>query len=200
MATKRIVKHLKKYAYTNQPLRLNIATIILTVLCSFLIVVATFTQFDFNHFILPWDFMSYLGQNFHDPTVMGHFLKHYRYIPQIPVIMFIAALLGRKFGITSVIIYILTGLFLAPVFALGGSLEYIFEYGFGYILGYIPAVFFAGSILKSGLNYRNMAQSSIVGVLTIHLCGICYMLFLATIQKESVQTMLGWIVAQSGTK
>src|SRR5574344_1911633 len=191
MATKRIVKHLKKYAYTNQPLRLNIATIILTVLCSFLIVVATFTQFDFNHFILPWDFMSYLGQNFHDPTVLHHFLKHYRYLPQIPVIMFIAALLGRRFGISSILIYILTGLFVAPVFALGGGIQYIFEFGFGYILGYIPAMFFAGSILKSGLTFRNMAQSTLVGVITIHLCGIIYMLFIATLPRESFTTMWG---------
>lgn len=200
MTTKRLAKHLKKYAYTNQPLRWNLCTMILTGLCTFLIVVATFTQFDFNHFILPWDFMSYFGQNFHNPAIMGHFLKHYRYIPQIPVIMFIAALLDRKFGIISVLLYILTGLFVAPVFALGGGIEYVLEYGFGYILGYIPAMFFAGSILKSGLTFRNMAQSTIVGVLTIHLCGIIYMLFIGAFHRDSFTTIWGWIVAQSGTK
>ena len=71
---------------------------------------------------------------------------------------------------------------------------------FGYILGYIPAVFFAGSILKSGLSYRNMAQGAIVGVLTIHICGVFYMLFLAALHRESALTMWGWVVAQSGTK
>jgi biotin transport system substrate-specific component len=199
--TKRLVKNFKKkYSYSNQPLKINLATIILTGLCTFLIVIATFTQFDFYHFIIPLDFLNYIGSNFHNPAVMAHFLKHYRYIPQIPIIMYIAALLGRKFGITATVLYILAGLFLAPVFALGGGLEYVFEYGFGYILGYIPAVFFAGSILKSGLNYKNMAKSTLIGVLTIHLCGICYMLFIALLNKEHIFTVWGWIVAQSGTK
>lgn len=198
--TKRIEKQLKKFKYENQPLRLNLGVLILIGICSFLIVIATFTQFDFNHFIIPADAFSYSGQNFKNPAIMAHFLKHYRYIPQIPIIMFIAAFLGRRFGITSVLLYIIVGLFFAPVFALGGGLEYIFQYSFGYILAYIPAVFFAGSILKSGLTYINMAQASLVGIFTIHIVGILYMLFLATLQRENSALILGWISAQSGTK
>lgn len=198
--TKRITKQLNKFKYQNQPLRFNLGVLVLTGICSFLIVIATFTQFDFSHFIIPFDAFSYINQNFKDPAVLAHFLKHYRYIPQIPAIMFISALLGRRFGITAVLGYILVGLFLAPVFALGGGIEYVFQYGFGYILAYIPAVFFSGSILKSGLTYRNMAQSTFVGVLTIHIFGILYMLFMATLQKENSALILGWISAQSGVK
>ena len=198
--TKRIEKQLNKFQYQNQPLRLNLGVLILTGICSFLIVIATFTQFDFNHLILPFDAFSYIDADFKNHAVVAHFIKHYRYIPQIPAIMFIAALLGRKFGIASVLIYILVGLFLAPVFALGGGIDYVFQYGFGYILAYIPAVFFAGSILKSGLTYRNMAQATLVGVLTIHLFGILYMLFIATLQRENSSLIIGWISAQSGVK
>ena len=198
--TKRIEKQLNKFRYQNQPLKLNLGVLVLTGICAFLIVIATFTQFDFNHFIIPFDAFSYFGADFKNPEVMAHFLKHYRYIPQVPVIMFIVALLGRRFGIASVLIYILVGLFLAPVFALGGGLEYVFQYGFGYILAYIPAVFFAGSILRSGLTYRNMAQATLVGVITIHIFGILYMLFMATLQREDSALMLGWITAQSGVK
>lgn len=198
--TKRIEKQLNKFRYQNQPLNLNIATLVLMGICSFLIVIATFTQFDFYHIILPLDSFSYFGQNFKDPAVYTHFLKHYRYIPQIPTIMFIIALLGRRFGIASISIYIIVGLFFAPVFALGGGISYVFEYGFGYILAYIPAAFFAGSILKSGLSYRNMTQATFVGVLTIHIIGILYMLFIATIQRENSALILGWITAQSGSK
>ena len=198
--TKRIEKQLNNFKYQNQPLRLTLGALVLTGLCSFLIVIATFTQFDFNHYILPFDFLSYLDADFKNPAVLTHFIKHYRYIPQIPAIMFIVALLGRRFGITSVLIYILVGLFLAPVFALGGGLTYVFQYGFGYIIAYIPAVFFAGSILRSGLTYRNIAQATLVGVLTIHIVGILYMLFIATLQKESSSMIFGWIAAQSGAK
>lgn len=198
--TKRIEKQLNKFKYQNQPLGFNIGVLVLTGICSFLIVIATFTQFDFHHFIIPFDFMSYIGTNFKDPAVAAHFIKHYRYIPQVPVIMFIAALLGRRYGIASVSIYILVGLFFAPVFALGGGLDYVFQYGFGYIIAYVPAVFFAGSILKSGLTYRNMAQATLVGVITIHLVGILYMMFMATLQRESFTSILGWISLQSGAK
>lgn len=198
--TKRIEKQLKKFKYENQPLRLNLGVLVLIGICSFLIVIATFTQFSFDHFIIPLDAFSYIGANFKNPIIMAHFLKHCRYIPQIPTVMFIAALLGRRFGIISVLIYIIIGLFVAPVFALGGGLEYIFQYSFGYILAYIPAVFFAGSILKSGLNYRNMVQATFVGVLTIHIVGILYMLFIAALQKENYALILGWISAQSGLK
>lgn len=198
--TKRIEKQLNKFKYENQQLRLNLGVLVLIGLCAFLIVIATFTQFDFNHFIIPFDAFSYLGTDFKDPTVMAHFMKHYRYIPQIPAIMFVVALLGRRFAIASVLIYIFIGLFLAPVFALGGGIEYVFQFGFGYILAYIPAVFFAGSILRSGLTYRNMAQSTLVGVLTIHIIGVLYMLFIATLQGKNLALILGWISAQSGTK
>lgn len=198
--TKRIKKQLNKFKYENQPLRLNLGVLVLIGLCTFLIVIATFTQFDFNHFIIPMDAFSYFGADFKNPSVMEHFIKHYRYIPQLPAIMFIVALLGRRFGIASVLIYILVGLFLAPVFALGGGLEYVFQYGFGYILAYIPAIFFAGSILKSGLSYRNMAQATFVGILTVHIVGILYFLFIATLHRENGSFILGWIAAQSGSK
>lgn len=197
---KRLEPQINNFRYSNQSLRLTLGTLVLVGLCSFFIVIATFTQFDFNHYILPLDAFSYIDANFKNPNVLAHFIKHYRYIPQVPMIMFIAALLGRRFGIASVSIYILVGLFLAPVFAIGGGLGYVFEYGFGYILAYIPAVFFAGSIVKSGLTYRNMAQATLVGVLTIHIIGILYMLFMATLQRENTSLILGWISAQSGVK
>lgn len=198
--TKRIRSQLNKFKYDNQPLRFNLGVLVLTCLCSFLIVMATFTQFDFNHYILPLDSLSYIGADFKNPSVMAHFIKHYRYIPQIPAIMFIVAFLDRKYGIVSVLLYIIVGLFFAPVFALGGGIDYVFQYGFGYILAYIPAVFFAGSILRNGLTFINIAQSTLVGVLTIHLIGVLYMLFMAALQKENSALILGWITAQSGTK
>lgn len=198
--TKRIEAQLNKFRYQNQPLKLNLSVLVLIGICSFLIVIATFTQFDFNHYVIPLDAFSYIGANFKDPSIASHFIKHYRYIPQIPAILFIVTLLGRKFGMASVIIYIAVGLFLAPVFALGGGLDYVFQYGFGYILAYIPAVFFAGSILRSGLTYINMLQAAVVGTLIIHIFGIFYMLFVATLQRESLAMMAGWIAAQSGVK
>lgn len=198
--TKRLQPQLKKFKYENQPLRFNLGVLVLTGLCSFLIVIATFTQFSFHHFIIPLDAFSYIGADFKNPAVAAHFVKYCRYIPQIPVIMFIIAFLGRKFGIASILLYIIVGLFFAPVFALGGGIKYVLQYSFGYILAYIPAAFFAGSILRNGLSYLNMAQASLVGVLTIHLIGIFYMLFISVLHRDNFSLILGWIYAQSFSK
>lgn len=178
----------------NQEMRLTFGSLLLTVFCAFLLVFATFWQPEIVHYVLP--FKIFTGK----ALVPGDFIHHYQYIPQVPAVMFIAALLGRKFGIASIILYIFAGLFIIPVFALGGSWKYVFEYGFGYILAFIPAAFFAGSILKSGFSYRNIAHAVLVGVLTIHVIGIFYMLFISALRHEGAAFISSWIVNQSGIK
>lgn len=162
--------------------------------CVVLIIWSTFVQVNITHFIIPKGLFS--GDN----LTYKDFLYTYTIIPQIPIVMFVGALMGRKYGVTSVVLYILLGLFAIPVFAVGGGLKYIFEYGFGYILAYIPAVFFAGSILKSGFSNRNIIHAALVGVLTIHIIGVLYMLFIAGLRHEGLTFMTSWIVYQSGIK
>lgn len=171
-------------------IRLSLGSILLMLFCTFLIILATFVQLDISHIIIP------KGEN----LTIQDYVYTYKIIPQVPVIMFIGAFLGRKFGIASIFLYIMLGLFVIPVFALGGGPSYVLQYGFGYILAYIPAVFFAGTILKSGFSNRNIFHAVLVGVLTIHLIGTLYMLFLAGIHHEGWEFMKGWICAQSGIK
>ena len=193
-----IVKKENVFKYNGEPARMTLGTVILTCLCVFLLIIATFTQFSFTHFIIPADFMNYLSSDSVD--VKHHFFKYYRYIPQIPVILFIAGLLGKVFGVIAVLCYIGIGLFVYPVFALGGGPSYVFEYNFGYILAYIPAVFFSASILKNGFSLKNVLQASLVAVLTIHLIGILYTLFIGAISQTANTLLIGWIIAQSGMK
>ena len=176
-------------------IRLSLGSIMLMVFGAFVLTMATFIKFNLTHYILPLDIFD--ESVIHKPA---DFLKTVTIIPQIPVVMFIGALLGRKYGITSILMYILAGLFLVPVFALGGGPGYIFEYGFGYIIGYIPGIFFAGTILKNGFTYKNIAKGMFVGVLTIHIIGVLYMLFLAGLKHEGNEFIKGWIMAQSGLK
>lgn len=175
-------------------IRFSFCSLILILFCTFLVVVSTFLQLNISHLILPFKAFGNGNLTIHD------FVYTYKFIPQIPVIMFLAAFLGRKYGITSVLLYIIAGLFFVPIFALGGGLKYVFEYGFGYILAYIPAIFFAASILKSGYSNRNMIHATIVGVLTIHIIGVLYMLIIALLRHEGWMFMESWIVAQSGIK
>ena len=175
-------------------MEITFGVLLLIICCTFLIILSTFVQLDIIHFILPMEIFKGVKLNYSD------FLYTYKIIPQIPVVMFVGAFLGRKYGITCIILYILLGLFVMPVFALGGGPHYVLEYGFGYILAYIPAVFFMSSILKSGFSNRNIIHSILVGVLTIHIIGILYMLFIAGLMHEGREFVIGWICAQSGAK
>ena len=185
------IKVIKKQV---EGIRLSFGSLLLMLCCTFLLVLSTFVQLDITHFIIPKGLFSGAELKFSD------FVYTYKLIPQVPVAMFVGAFLGRKYGIASILLYILIGLFIIPVFALGGGPKYIFEYGFGYILAYIPAVFFAGLILKSGFTNRNMLHAVLVGVLTVHFIGILYMLFIAGLKHEGASFMWGWICAQSGIK
>ena len=108
-------------------IRLTFGSLLLVLCCTFLIILATFVQFNVSHFILP------LGLFKGEPLVLSDYIHTYRLIPQVPIIMFVGAFLGRRYGIASILLYILLGLFIIPVFALGGGPKYIFEYSFGYI-------------------------------------------------------------------
>jgi hypothetical protein len=115
---KRLKEELDAFNAENKKLKITLGTLVVMAWCVFLIIIATFTQFDFYHYV--WDSTG---------TETGPLLKirHCMYIPQIPVIFFIAALIGKRFGITAVFIYILMGLLFFPVFALGGGCNTFFS-------------------------------------------------------------------------
>ena len=109
--SKRISKQLNSFKYKGEPIKITLGTLILTVLCVLLLIVATFTQLTLSHLYLPLDWMNYIGQNLSDSEILEHFTKTYRYIPQIPTVFFIIALLGRKFGILTILLYIVLVMF-----------------------------------------------------------------------------------------
>ena len=175
MNTKRLKEELDAFNAENKKLKITLGTLVVMCWCVFLIVIATFTQLDFSYYFpATW--------NPYDPAFLK--LKHCVYIPQVPVIFFIAALIGKRFGITAVTVYILLGLTLFPIFALGGGIKYIFQYNFGYILAYIPAVFIVSFSLKDKFNYATIAKADLLGVLTIHIIGVFYLILMAIIHQD----------------
>ena len=191
MNTKRLKEELGAFNAENKKLKITLGTLVVMCWCVFLIVIATFTQLDFSYYFpATW--------NPYDPAFLK--LKHCVYIPQVPVIFFIAALIGKRFGITAVTVYILLGLTLFPIFALGGGIKYIFQYNFGYILAYIPAVFIVSFSLKDKFNYATIAKADLLGVLTIHIIGVFYLILMAIIHQDLFSNVVSWISMQSGTK
>ena len=90
-------------------IRLTFGSILLVLCCAFLLVLSTFVQLNVTHFIIPKGLFS--GANLQ----ISDFLHTYRLIPQIPVVMFVGAFLGKKYGIACILLYILTGLFIMPI-------------------------------------------------------------------------------------
>lgn len=197
--SKRVEKQINSFKYKGEPIKITFGTLILTGLCVLLIIIATFTQITLKHPYFPLNTFTFLAGNVTDTEILHHFIKSYKYIPQIPVVFFIVALLGRKFGILSILLYIILGLFF-PIFALGGGISYLFEYGFGYILAFIPAIFFAGTLLKGKTDFLRVFLISLIGVLTIHILGILYMFFIATLRHAPMDLVTGWIMSQSGVQ
>lgn len=197
--SKRVARELNSFKYKGEPIRITLGTLIMTLLCVILLIVATFSQITVHHPYIPSDAWYFLSQDHTEFEILKHFIKKYDYIPQIPMIFFIVALMGRKFGITAIILYIILGMFF-PIFALGGGISYLFEYGFGYILAYLPAVFFAGTLLKGKTDYLRIPVISLVGVFTIHILGILYMLFISTLRHAPWELVTSWISSQSGVQ
>ena len=197
--SKRVAKQINSFKYKGEPIKITLGTLILTCLCVLFIIIATFTQVTIKHPYFPIDTFSFLSQDVSEHEILHHFIKSYKYIPQIPIVFFIVALLGRKFGILSITMYIILGLFF-PIFALGGGISYLFEYGFGYILAFIPAVFFAGTLLKGKTDFLRIFLISIIGVITIHVLGILYMFFIATLRHAPMDLVMSWIISQSGVQ
>ena len=195
--TKRISKQLNSFKYKGEPIKVTLGTLLLTCLSILLLIMATFTQVTLTHPYLPLDTLSFLSQDPSDLEIAHHFTKTYRYIPQIPIVFFIVALLGRKFGILAILSYIVLGMFF-PIFALGGGVSYLFEYGFGYILAFIPAIFFSGTLLKVKTDFLRIVLLSVLGVVAIHILGVLYMLFIATLRHAPMDLIYSWISSQSG--
>lgn len=192
--SKRISKQLNSFKYKGEPIKITFGTLLLTMLCIMFLVIATFTQITLTHPSI--DVLKYLFHEIDYETAQTT-LKTYRYIPQIPTVFFIIALLGRKFGILAICGYIIIGMFF-PIFALGGGVSYLFEYGFGYILAFIPAIFFSGTLLKVKTDFLRIVLLSFLGVAAIHILGILYMLFIATLRHAPMDLISSWIASQSG--
>lgn len=187
MMNKRLKAGIKKFHKENTKIRFCIGTLALMFFCLVLLVIATFTQIKIN-FNIPTE------------AGLGSYLK-FEYIPQIPVVIFIATLLGECWGLLTILIYIFLGLTsLFPVFALGGGLSYVFQYNFGYIFAYIPAVIMTAQELKKNKGIWTMLLAVLYGVVVVHVIGIIYMSIIALFRHDSIQFIGNWVYYQSLSK
>lgn len=189
-----LIPKMKRIEKKKKKIKVPLINILVILFCTLLITGATFVNIDLRHYILPSTLFS------SEKLLYDDFIYSFNIIPQIPIVMLICSMLGKRMAVTSVMLYILAGLFILPIFALGGGIKYVLHYSFGYIFSYIPAVIIAGNLLKKSYSFKNMILATIFGVLTIHIGGILYMIFIALLKHDGWAFISGWISAQSGLK
>jgi biotin transport system substrate-specific component len=115
----------------------------------------------------------------------------------VPIVMqnmfvFLAGLLlGSRWGLASVTVYLLTGACGLPVFAggLGGIGRIVGPTG-GYLIGYLPAVFVIGCISGKGaarIGYDVLAM--ICGTAILYACGVAWLKILTSMTWSKTLTL-----------
>ncbi len=190
---KKVKKYLRYLDFQNNYPRFTLGTLIVILCCSFLIIAATFTLFLPGYVLIPEKLVTDPASFFSSSPSFKQFSSYFSYIPQVPVVLFIGALLGPRFGVMSVLIYILAGLLGYPVFSMGGGWHYALNPSFGYIIGFIFGAYFIGKRLENNISNISIFLSSLFGVFIIHAIGICFLMISLFFNKEQAPSILSYI-------
>ena len=107
---------------------------------------------------------------------------------QVSTIIFLTILFGDKVIINSIIIYIIMGLFILPVFYDGGSLGYLITPNFGYILGLFPLVKIINNLNnKKRIDILTFIKYGTLSIIIMNLIGISYLTILLIFFNEPSQ-------------
>tara|TARA_B100000029_G_scaffold206246_1_gene204050 strand:+ start:911 stop:1513 length:603 start_codon:yes stop_codon:yes gene_type:complete len=97
---------------------------------------------------------------------------------QVPSLFLAALVCGPKAAVMASIAYLTVGLFHLPIFHGGGSLNYLSNPSFGYLISFIPAAWISGRLAekKNMNNLISLTFCSIVGVIVLQTFGSLYLI------------------------
>ena len=114
---------------------------------------------------------------------------------QIGGVLLVGCLGGKNAGALSQIAYLVMGLTLLPVFTDGGGIGYVKLSQFGYLLGFIPGAWVCGFLaFQARPKLETLAFSCISGLLTVHICGISYLIINHILQLQITGNETLWQV------
>jgi len=94
---------------------------------------------------------------------------------QIPTIILLTLIFHKKVVFRAFSIYIILGLFIAPVFHQGGSIGYLLTPNFGYLLGLYPLIKIIDNLnTRNKINVGNFLRNGFIAIGAMHLTGILY--------------------------
>ena len=93
---------------------------------------------------------------------------------QVPSLLLCSLICGPRTAVIAAIAYITIGLFFLPVFQNGGSINYLNDPSFGYLIGFIPAAWLSGKLAKQkGMNnFMLLTLSATAGLLLLQFFGV----------------------------
>ena len=94
---------------------------------------------------------------------------------QIPTIILLTLIFNKKVVFRAFSIYIILGLFIAPVFHQGGSIGYLLTPNFGYLLGLYPLIKIIDNLnTRNKINVGNILKNGFLAICAMHVTGIFY--------------------------
>ena len=94
---------------------------------------------------------------------------------QIPTVILLTLIFQKKIVFIAFSIYIILGLFIAPVFHQGGSIGYLLTPNFGYLLGLYPLIKIIDNLnTRNKINVGNFLKNGFIAISAMHLTGIFY--------------------------
>lgn len=115
-------------------------------------------------------------------------------------VMLAGLLLGMRWGLASVGLYLLAGVCGLPVFSGGGAgLAHIFGPTGGYLLGYLPAVLIIGLVSEKAKSMLPKLLALLVGALFVYLFGVTWLKIVTgmSLQKALTVGMLPFLVGDA---
>lgn len=103
---------------------------------------------------------------------------------QTLIVLLSGAFLGSKKGSISQLTYLTAGITGIPWFSRGGGLLYILSPTFGYLVGFVPASYMVGILIKKNQNSFNIIKSFIAGNFFIYSFGILWLLRIFSLSKS----------------
>lgn len=171
--------------------KFNLGSLTIIFLCIICMLIATFTLIPVG--IYDAEMLSDTFNYFSDVNNLLLTLHSHLYSPQIPVVIFIGALLGPRLGTFCMLLYVSLGLVGVPFFAAGGGPGYVFEPVFGFILGFILAAYFVGKIFSQKVNSIDIILAALFGVVTIHFFGVLYLIANLHFSGSSMEAIKAWV-------
>lgn len=99
---------------------------------------------------------------------------------QLQTVLLCGMLLGRRYALICVLLYLFAGLIGLPVFANGFGLGYVMMPTFGFLLGFAPGAYVTGLLTRKPPRdtWLSYAAAGLVGTAIIYAIGMLYFVFI----------------------